>query len=73
MQIHIRNILEKQLLLDIERFVVKKDWVFLQDSAPSHRANIVQNMLEEKLGKRFIKSGEWPPASPDCNPLDFYF
>ena len=46
--------LEKELLLDIERVVVKKDWVFLKDSAPSHRANIVQNMLEEKLGKRFI-------------------
>ena len=48
-------------------------WVFLQDSAPSHRANIVQEFLKEKLNKRFIKHTEWPPASPDCNPLDFHF
>ena len=65
--------LEKELIPDIEKVVKKKHWIFLQDSAPSHRAKIVQNLLDEKLGKRFIKSGEWPPASPDCNPLDYYF
>ena len=28
--------LEKELIPDIERVVKKKDWVFPQDSAPSH-------------------------------------
>ena len=65
--------LEKELIPDIERVVKRKDWVFLQDSAPSHRAHIVQDLLKETLGKRFIKSNEWSPPSPDCNPLDFYF
>ena len=65
--------MENELLLDIERVVAKKNWVFLQDNAPSHSANIVQNLLEEKLCKRCIKSGDWPPASLDCDPLDFYF
>ena len=64
---------EKELLPDINRVVKKKDWTFLQDSAPSHRANIIQDLLTETLGKRFVKRNEWPPASPDCNPLDFYF
>ena len=48
-------------------------WIFIQDSAPSYRANIVQDFVKEKLGKRFIKHTEWPPSSPDCNPLDYHF
>ena len=51
----------------------RKDWIFIQDSAPSHRANLVQDFLSEKLSKRFVKYSEWPPTSPDCNPLDYYF
>ena len=51
----------------------RKDWIFIQDSAPSHRANLVQNFLSEKLNKRFVKYSEWPPTSLDCKPLDYDF
>ena len=27
----------------------------------------------EKIDKGFIKHNEWPPASPNCNPLHYYF
>ena len=27
----------------------RKDWIFVQDSAPSHRANIVQDFLSDRL------------------------
>ena len=47
--------------------------MFIQDSAPSHRSNPVQDFLAEKTDKRFIKHNEWPLPSPDCNPLDYYF
>ena len=47
--------------------------MFIQDSAPSHRSNLVQEFLTEKTDKRFIKHNKWPLASPDCNPLDYYF
>ena len=47
--------------------------MFIQDSAPSHRSNLVQDFLTEKIDKHFIKYNEWPPPSPDCNPLDYYF
>ena len=50
----------------------KKDWAFIQDSAPLHQSNLVQDFLTEKIDKHFIKHNEWPPASPDCNPLDYY-
>ena len=36
-------------------------------------SNLVQDFLTEKIDKGFIKHNEWPPASPDCNPLDYYF
>ena len=48
-------------------------WIYIQDSAPSHRSNIVQDFfLKEKLGKRVIKHTEWSPSFPDCNPLDHH-
>ena len=48
-------------------------WIFLQDSAPSHRSNLVQNFLKEKLGSKFIKHTKWRPLSPGWNPLDYHF
>ena len=48
-------------------------WIFIQDSTQLDRGNIVQGLLKGKLGKRFIKHPEWPPSSPDCNPLDYPF
>ena len=65
--------LEKELIPDIERIMKRRNWMFIQNSAPSHRSNLVQDFLTEKIDKRFIKHNEWPPASPDCNPLDYYF
>ena len=50
-----------------------KDWIFIQDSAPSHRGNLVQDFLLEKLNKRFVKYSERPRTSSDCSPLDYYF
>ena len=63
--------LEKELIPDIERIMKRRDWMFIQDSAPSHRSNLVQNFLTGKIDKRFMKHNEWPTVSPDCNPLDF--
>ena len=65
--------LEKELLPNIESMMKRKDWIFIQDSAPSHRANLVQDFLLEKLNKRFVKYSELPPTSPDCNPLDYFW
>ena len=30
-------------------------------------------MLKELLVRRFISKDEWPPKSPDLNPLDYHF
>ena len=46
---------------------------FIQDSAASHRAKILQNFLPEESKSRFVANLEWPLSCPDCNLLDYYF
>ena len=57
----------------IKKLVKRYDWIFGQDSAPSHRPNLVQDFLEKTLKRRFVKCVEWPSSSPDVNPLDYFF
>jgi hypothetical protein len=45
-------------------------WVFQQDSAPAHKAKTTQTWLESNVPD-FIRSSDWPSASPDLNPLDY--
>src|SRR4051812_7316997 len=42
----------------------------LQDGATSHTANRTQEWLRRKVPD-FISKEEWPPRSPDLNPLDY--
>ena len=49
---------------------VSNDFVFMQDSAPSHSAKATQNFLRDNTPD-FISSQEWTPHSPDLNPLDY--
>ena len=65
--------LDKELFPTIEKVVKRSDWIFSQDGAPSHRANTVQDYLTRKLKRRFIRAEEWPPSSPDLNPLDYFY
>jgi transposase len=45
-------------------------WTFQQDSAPAHKAKVVQAWLKTNTPD-FIATTEWPSASPDLNPLDY--
>ena len=65
--------LQKELLPAVQRLYKHKNWIFVQHNAPSHRSNLVQDILQELLNSRFIKTHEWPPSSHDYNPLDYYF
>lgn len=65
--------LKGQLFPAIEKVTKRKDWIFVQDGATSHTSNLVQNYLSDTLKKRFISKTEWPPCSPDVNPLDYFF
>ena len=56
----------------IKTLVKRDDWIFIQDSVSSHRSNLVQGFLEKILKLRFVICVEWPPSSPDVNPLDYF-
>lgn len=45
-------------------------WIFQQDGAPSHTANMIQEWCRREIPE-FITKEEWPPSSPDLNPMDY--
>jgi transposase len=65
--------LVRDLLPECHRLYPNNDFIYMQDGATSHTSNLCQNKLKELLGRRFINKVEWPPKSPDLNPLDYHF
>lgn len=65
-----KEILEKILKEEGSKIYKKTKWTFQQDSAPAHKALIVQKWCKSKIPD-FISTSEWPPSSPDLNPLDY--
>ena len=46
-------------------------FIFQQDGAPAHTAKQTQDFLQMNCPD-FIDKDEWPPNSPDLNPLDYH-
>jgi len=65
-----REILENSVLPWAKTTYSNHDWIFQQDSAPSHTAKLIQKWLFENF-PNFITPEEWPPYSPDLNPMDY--
>ena len=65
--------LERDLLPECGKLYPENDYIFVQDGATSHTSNICQAKLKELRGRKFAGKTEWPPKSPDCNLLDYYF
>jgi len=47
------------------------EFIFQQDGAPSHTARVAQEYLTTNCPD-FIGKDQWPPNSPDLNPLDYH-
>ncbi len=60
------NILENKLIPMIKRKRGKYRPVFQQDNAPCHKAKITLEFLK----KNSIEVLDWPPYSPDINPIE---
>jgi len=44
---------------------------FQPDNAPAHMAKLAQDWIATNCSE-FIGVDEWPPNSPDVNPLDYH-
>lgn len=64
------NVLKAVLKPWADKHFGRRPWTFQQDSAPSHSARVNQEWLKKEV-PRFISTAQWPPKSPDLNPLDF--
>lgn len=67
---YLENVLQSHLVPEAQILFPDLDYCFQQDGAPSHTANVVQQWCKDNL-KDFITKDEWPPSSPDLNPLDY--
>ena len=64
-----REVLLKEKLLHCIKEISGDNFIFQQDSAPAHRAlDTIALLLRETPD--FISPDQWPPNSPDMNPLE---
>jgi len=63
------NVLEQGLLPDIHR-LSNDDFLFQQDGVPAHRSRHTAAYLCSNVAE-FIEPENWPPNSPDLNPVDY--
>lgn len=64
------SVLKKEVLPWAQKHFRKRIWCFQQDGAPAHKARIVQDWCRQNFPD-FIDFNQWPPSSPDLNPLDY--
>lgn len=65
------EILESGLKPNVPSIYPDGQWTFQQDSAPAHKAKVVQEWLRCNCPD-FIDIEQWPASSPDLNPLDYF-
>jgi len=51
------------------RSVLPSGFIFQQDGAPERMVKLVQDWIATNCSE-FIGKNEWPPNSPDLNPMD---
>lgn len=61
----------KPLIREANRLYPEKNWMFHQDSAPSHTSKRTLNFLKDQ-GISFIPPKLWTPSSPDLSPCDYF-
>jgi hypothetical protein len=67
---YIDNVLRKFLARDARRLYPNGNFVFHQDSAPSHTALDTRRFMEANM--RFIPKEKWIPKSPDAASMDYF-
>ena len=66
-----KELILEPVVKDLSQIMFKNEsFLFQQDGAPAHTANITQSWLRTEIPD-FISKVEWPPSSPDLNLMDF--
>ncbi|KAI6657855.1 hypothetical protein LOD99_597 [Oopsacas minuta] len=66
-----RELVLKPVVKELSRTMLSgKPFVSQQDGAPAHTSNATQAWLRSN-NPNFIGKEEWPPYSPDLNPMDY--
>jgi len=65
-----REVLLKEKLLPCIKEISGDNFIFQQDSAPAHWARDTMALLRRET-PGFISPDQWPPNSPDMNPVDY--
>jgi len=65
-----REVLLKEKLLPRIKEIYGDNFIFQQDSAPALRAHDTIAPLRREMPD-FISPDQWPPNSPDMNPVDY--
>ena len=71
-----RRLLEEQVWPAVRGIARRNQLYFMQDGATCHTTRMNLEFLHSKFQGRVISNKSdiiWPPNSPDCNPLDFFF
>ena len=65
------KLLDDNLLPDCCMLYPDNDFIFQQDGAASHTSRITEEHLDANTPE-FIGKDDWPPQSPDLNPMDYH-
>lgn len=68
-KLYVESLLPK--LIEDCKSVLPSGFIFQQDGAPAHTAKLAQDWIATNCND-FIGKDEWPPNSPDLNPLDYH-
>ena len=69
--INYRELVLEPVLKNVSQEIFESgSFIFQQDGTPAHTSRATQSWLQANFPS-FISKEEWPPYSPDLNPMDY--
>ena len=65
------NVLMRKMIPQMNRLTKGEGYLFMQDGARAHTATLTLDKLNHQKQLHHLQPSDWPPNSPDLNPVDF--